>query len=251
MLLVTGGYIYATGYALENYQVNDIAFSSEKVDDSFDGFTIAHVSDLYLYNEFSEVQLSSLMNEIYTQSPDLLVINGNFISDYENAGNINYEAITTAINEAQVQYGIFYVPAENEVISEELNKALYDANVMILNNECQQIFYDDVNASFNLCGYNDPSLVPEPVPDTLNVLVMNDPDQAKKFSNYDLILTGKNLGNVGFGDRQFEPELNTIIDDEITTISNATLINSSGVGTRTTHVRIFNRPEIQMINLQN
>lgn len=246
-----GAYLYGSNYGLENIKINNIAVSDEKIPENYDGFSIAHVSDLYISNIYDASKFEVSMHEIYLENPEVLIIDGNFLSDFENIDAVDYQALSTSLKNTQVQYGIFYVPATNEVISPELSQVFYDANVMVLNNSCQKIYYDAADSYINICGYNDPVQVEVPDDGTYNILVMNDPDLAKQYyGQFDLILSGKNLGNVQIGETIFEPTLTTNLDPGQYEEKNTTHIVSSGIGTKETHFRLLNRPEIQIITLQ-
>lgn len=135
--------------------VTTIELESEQLPGSFDGYRIAHVSDLH-NDEFGEnnEQLLTLIKEV---NPDMIAITGDLLdsrrTSVEKALNFVQQAVEIA--------PCYYVTGNHESrIDEEygqLEKAMIEAGVIVLRND--KVTLQNDGAAINVVGIDDPRFV--------------------------------------------------------------------------------------------
>lgn len=156
MVYLLVGVLLFTVFAV--WQNNDIVISrseyeSEKVPEAFEGFTIAHISDLH--NKSFGKEQSTLLKKIKTISPDIIVITGDLIDRRRYDPEPAIEFIQGAIKLAPV----YYVCGNHEAWSgkyEEIKEMLSAEGVHILENTCEEIVRGE--ETLNIIGIADPGL---------------------------------------------------------------------------------------------
>ena len=248
--------------------VNEIKITNDKIPQSFEGFRIAQVSDLH--NAELGKDNNKLIEKLNECEPDIIVLTGDLI----DSNHTNLEVALSFAQQAVKIAPCYFVTGNHEAWVgsqyEELKTSLENAGVTVLQDEAIELNYGD--ECIQLIGLNDPdfserdSFLSESILETklsqvnisdgFTILLSHRPEHFNVYQNknIDLVLSGHAHGG------QFRlPFLGGIIapnqglfpkyDAGIYTENGTTMIVSRGIGNSIIPVRINNRPEIIIIEL--
>lgn len=231
------------------------------------------ISDLH-NKEFRKNQ-SSLLSKIEKAEPDIIVVTGDLIDSRRTNMNIAMDFINGAVNIAPV----YFVSGNHEAriaMYSDLILRLTDAGVILMDDTATQI--DKNNSFIELVGLSDPAFIPSNYmelnptnvlreilkeitksnPDNFTVLLSHRPELMDLYveNKIDLVFSGHAhggqfrlpfIGGLLAPDQGFFPKYTSGAYIEEST----TMIVSRGLGNSIFPVRIFNRPEIIVVTLQN
>lgn len=248
--------------------VNEIKITNDKIPQSFEGFRIAQVSDLH--NAELGKDNNKLIEKLNECEPDIIVLTGDLI----DSNHTNLEVALSFAQQAVKIAPCYFVTGNHEAWVgsqyEELKTSLENAGVTVLQDEAIELNYGD--ECIQLIGLNDPdfserdSFLSESILETklsqvnisngFTILLSHRPEHFNVYQNknIDLVLSGHAHGG------QFRlPVLGGVIapnqglfpkyDAGIYTENGTTMIVSRGIGNSIIPVRINNRPEIIIIEL--
>jgi len=262
LVLIVIGLIWGTNSIV----VTKIQYTNSKIPSEFNGYKILQISDLH-NKEFGKNQ-SKLVEKVKECNPDIIVITGDLIdrkiTDLDNAMEF-IEAIVDDIP-------IYYVCGNHEAYTLEYGKIkekLIMANVIVLDNESVKLSKD--GKTINLIGLIDPNFYTKDDKikkinnelerlsndEYFQILLAHRPEFMNIYKRYDIdiALTGHThggqirlpfIGGIVAPNQGFFP---TYIDGEYVE-GNTTMIVSRGLGNTGVPIRIFNRPEIILLELQ-
>ncbi|MBQ8572646.1 MAG: metallophosphoesterase [Ruminococcus sp.] len=251
-------------------ELNEITVSSHKLPDSFDGFRVAHVSDLH-NDEFGEDN-EKLISILEKSQPDIIAITGDLIDSHHPDADI---AISFAEN-AQKIAPCYYVNGNHEqrVPDDyaELLEAFDEIGVVVLENKAVSLSRED--DSINIIGVSDPGFetdylfgdtagvmrhhLGELVTDTegYNLLLSHRPELFEVYTDYDvdLVLSGHAHGGqfrLPFVGGLYAPNqwLFPEYDSGLYTDGHTDMIVSRGIGNSLFPFRFNNRPEVILVEL--
>ncbi len=251
-------------------QLNTYSVSSETLPKAFDGYRIAHVSDLHNaeMGENNE-QLLALLKEA---KPDMIAMTGDLIdSRHTNVG------IALQLAEKAMQIApCYYVTGNHEArVSEydDLKNGLTELGVTVL--EDARLSLEHNSEILTIVGINDPSFKTDYLfgndasvtetqlqklineNDGFTVLLSHRPEQFEVYAdnNVDLALSGHAhggqfrlpfIGGLVAPNQGLFPEY----DAGLYTYGSTTMIVSRGIGNSIFPFRFNNRPEVVLIELQ-
>ena len=251
-------------------ELNTYTISSSKLPQSFDGYRIAHVSDLH--NTEMGKDNEKLLVMLRDADPDMIAITGDLI----DSRNTDIEVALQFIREAVKIAPCYYVTGNHEArVNEygELKAGMEAAGVTVLEDAKFEISID--GETIMLIGVNDPSYQTdylfgdaETVMDTkleelhteddvFTILLSHRPELFDIYADHgmDLILSGHAhggqfrlpfIGGLVAPNQGLFPEY----DAGIYTEGNTNMLVSRGVGNSILPFRINNRPEVILIELQ-
>ena len=251
-------------------ELNTYTISSSKLPQSFDGYRIAHVSDLH--NTEMGKDNEKLLVMLRDADPDMIAITGDLI----DSRNTDIEVALQFIREAVKIAPCYYVTGNHEArVNEygELKAGMETAGVTVLEDVRTEISME--GATITLIGVNDPSYQPdylfgdsETVLNTkleelhtedgeFTVLLSHRPELFDAYTDHgiDLVLSGHAhcgqfrltfIGGLVAPNQGFFPEY----DAGIYTEGNTNMLVSRGIGNSILPFRINNRPEVILIELQ-
>ena len=251
-------------------ELNTYTISSSKLPQSFDGYRIAHVSDLH--NAEMGKDNEKLLTILRDADPDMIAITGDLI----DSRSTNVEIALNFIREAVKIAPCYYVTGNHEArVNEydELKSGMESAGVIVLEDAQTEISLD--GDTITLIGVNDPSYQTdylfgdsETVMNTkleelhtengeFTVLLSHRPELFDTYADHglDLVLSGHAhggqfrlpfIGGLVAPNQGLFPEY----DAGIYTEDNTNMIVSRGVGNSILPFRINNRPEVILIELQ-
>ena len=133
-------------------ETTNISISNEKIPEGFNGFTIAHISDLH--NARFGKENAELLKKIKSASPDIIIITGDLIDSRHTNINVGTESAVNALKIAPV----YYVNGNHESRLSEykyIENELLQAGVNVLINKTVEIQrFDD---KITIPGIEDPA----------------------------------------------------------------------------------------------
>ena len=249
--------------------VRRIEFVDEAIPQEFDGFTMVQISDLHnataLYYDADSSEVRNLPELISDINPDILVITGDSIDQYQP----DVSAAMSVINPLLSHYPVYVVTGNHEHFSGKdvpFFTLLREAGAHLLRNAT--VLISKGNAKIALAGIDDPSYFssdPEyrdelrriHTPDAFNILLAHRPERIKDYSNegFPLVLSGHAhggqfrlpfIGGLYAPDQGLFPRLTSGIHRR----DNTAMIVSRGLGNSRFPLRIANRPELLVITLR-
>lgn len=252
--------------------ISEIAFKSNTIPESFNGYKILQISDLH-NKEFGSKQ-SKILGKIEKINPDIIVITGDLIDSNNTNIDVAMDLIDGIINIAP----IYYVSGNHEAWSgsyNDLKSKLENSGVVVLDNKKTEFFND--RDSIDIIGLADTSFIESDwleyggnsetknllnklAEDSTNfkILLSHRPELFDIYSNsnVNLVFSGHAhggqfrlpfIGGLIAPDQGFFPKLT----EGIHTSNNTSMIISRGLGNSIIPVRIFNRPELIVVKLSH
>lgn len=252
-------------------QLNTYTVSSDTLPKAFDGYRIAHVSDLH--NAEMGENNEDLLNMLTEAKPDIIAITGDLI----DSRNTNVDIALQFAGEATKIAPCCYVTGNHEArVSEydDLKNGLIELGITVLEDERTDLERD--GKTITLIGVNDPSFTSDYLfGDTESVmeehlqkltnenegftlLLSHRPELFETYvnNNVDIVLCGHAhggqfrlpfLGGLAAPNQGFFPKY----DAGSYTEGNTNMIVSRGIGNSIFPFRFNNRPEVILIELQS
>ena len=251
-------------------ELNVYTISSSKLPQSFDGYRIAHISDLH--NAEMGKDNEKLLSMLRDADPDMIAITGDLI----DSRNTDIEVALQFVREAVKIAPCYYVTGNHEArVNEygELKAGMGDAGVTVLEDVRTEISME--GATITLIGVNDPSYQTDYLfgdsetvmntkledlhaeNDGFTIVLSHRPELFDTYvdQNVDLVLSGHAhggqfrlpfIGGLVAPNQGLFPEYGAGIYTE----GNTNMLVSRGVGNSILPFRINNRPEVILIELQ-
>ena len=252
-------------------ELNTYTITSSRLPKSFDGYRIAHVSDLH--NAQMGTDNEKLLAMLREAEPDIIAITGDLI----DSRNTNVDVALHFVQNAMKIAPCYYVTGNHEArVNEynELKNGLISAGVIVLEDDYVEICAD--GESITLIGANDPGFQTDYLlgdseavmqselsalrtdRDGFTILLSHRPELFDTYVNhdFDLILSGHAhggqfriplIGGVVAPNQGLFPEF----DAGIYTAENTNMLVSRGVGNSIIPFRLNNRPEVILVELKS
>lgn len=251
-------------------ELNTYTISSSKLPQSFDGYRIAHVSDLH--NAEMGKNNEKLLTMLRDADPDMIAITGDLVDSRDTDNEVALQFIREAVKIAPC----YYVTGNHEArISEydELKEGMEAAGVTVLEDTQTEISL--TGESITLIGVNDPSYQTDYLfgdaktvmntkleelhteQDRFTILLSHRPELFKTYVDHDLdlVLSGHAhggqfrlpfVGGLVAPNQGFFPEY----DAGLYSMNHTNMIVSRGIGNSILPFRFNNRPEVIIIELK-
>ena len=262
-------------------EFNTYTISSDRLPEAFDGYRIAHVSDLH--NTEMGKGNEKLLNMLRDAEPDMIAITGDLI----DSRSTDIEIALNFINAAMEIAPCYYVPGNHEArLSkseyEKLENGLLDAGVIVLHDS--EIILENNGDEISLIGIDDPNwynastnltdggeyeskvgstMDPERIrelstTDSFTVLLSHRPEYFEQYAeaDVDLVFSGHAHGGqfrLPFVGGLVAPNQGLFpkYDAGLYTEDNTNMIVSRGIGNSILPFRFNNRPEVILIELES
>ncbi len=242
---------------------NSYVIYDEQIPTSFDGFKIAHVSDLH-NAEFGQNN-AQLLNILDNANPDIIVITGDTI-DYFHT---NTEVALNFIEKAMKIAPCYYITGNHEgwlgrIAFSNFEDKMIAFGVVVLHDE--SVFWEKEEEKIVLMGIDDPdysygfskTLSKMATKEHFTILLSHRPEYFDEYVScgYDLVLSGHAhggqfrlplIGGLLAPDQGWFPKY----DSGMYIQENTTMIVSRGLGNSVVPIRINNRPELIIVELQS
>ena len=268
VVLAFSAWVIRSNKALE---LSSHTIKSDDLPEAFDGFRIAHVSDLH--NTQIGDDNEKLLKMLEESDPHIIALTGDLIdsrnTDVQVALNFSEKALKIA--------PCYYVPGNHEARSSEydkLKKGLLDLGVVVLEDSSTEL---ELNGErILIIGADDPSFDTDYLYSTeektmqsflkdykdrdsdFTLLLSHRPELLNVYAenNIDLVLSGHAHGGqirLPFSGGLYAPNQGFMPEYDAGTYSkgDTTMIVSKGIGNSAFPLRFNNRPEVVLIELEN
>lgn len=249
----------------------EIDYSSPKIPSEFKGYKIVHISDLH-NKKFGKNQ-NHILKKIKAVSPDIIVVTGDLI----DRRRYDLDTAIVFINGAMEIAPVYYVSGNHEAWSgnyENIKHELEKSGVQILDDSKVELIKDE--GKIEILGLSDPGFMTDRYMDgthfskleerlmamsddtVFQILLSHRPELFYLYinANIDLTFSGHAHGGQfripfigGFiaPNQGFFPKYTSGIHKE----EQSSLVVSRGLGNSIIPIRLFNRPEIVVVTLEN
>ena len=252
-------------------ELNTYTISSDRLPGAFDGYRIAHVSDLH--NAEMGKDNEKLLDMLREAKPDIIAITGDLIDSRNTDIDIALQFTKAAMEIAPC----YYVTGNHEArVSEfdKLKEGMIELGVAVL--EDGRINLEQSGETISLLGVNDPSFQTDYLfgdsetvvqsklheitnqEDTYTILLSHRPELFEVYteSKVDLVLSGHAHGGqfrLPFAGGLVAPNQGLFpkYDAGLYTEENTNMVVSKGIGNSILPFRFNNRPEVILIELQS
>lgn len=251
-------------------EVNTYTIYSDRIPVAFDGYRIAHISDLH--NAALGKNNGKLLAMLKETKPDIIAITGDFI----DSRNTNVDVAVQFAAEAVKIAPCYYVSGNHEARVSEyawLKETLTALGIHVLEDAQTELIRED--AVVSIIGVRDPSFATEYLfgdseaviqsklqqftnEDTYTILLSHRPELFETYveNNMDLVLSGHAHGGqirLPFLGGLVAPNqgLFPVYDAGLFTQGNTHMIVSRGIGNSMIPLRVNNPPEIVLIELKS
>ena len=265
------GLIIWTAWGNTALELNHYTISSDRLPEAFDGYRIAHVSDLH--NTEMGKDNEKLLDMLQEADPDIIAITGDII----DSRNTDIDVALQFTKDAMEIAPCYYVTGNHEArVSEydELKEGMIELGVVVL--EDGRIELEQSGETITLLGVKDPSFQTDYLfgdsetvmqsklheitneEDTYTILLSHRPELFEVYteSKVDLVLSGHAHGGqfrLPFVGGLVAPNQGLFpkYDAGLYTEENTNMIVSKGIGNSILPFRFNNRPEVILIELQS
>lgn len=269
--LIVVGIILFGVWQNNDITITQINYTNDKVPEEFNGYRIAQISDLH-NKEFGKNQ-KNLLKKIQLISPDIIIVTGDLI----DRRKYNLDTAMVFINEAIKVAPIYYVSGNHEAWSgdyKNISNKLLNSGVKILDDNKVTLTKDQ--ETIEILGLSDPDFLTYNYMERTKVselekqltylsddaifqiLLSHRPELFDIYANekIDIIFSGHAhggqfripfIGGVVAPDQGLFPKYTSGVYKQ----NQSTLIVSRGLGNSIIPIRIFNRPEIVVVTLQD
>ncbi len=263
--------VCAVAWGNKALKLNELTIESEKLPEAFDGFRIAHVSDLH-NDEFGKDN-KKLLKLLEKSDPDIIAVTGDLIDSYTT----DVEIALSFMEKAQQIAPCYYVNGNHEgrVLSDyqALKDGLEESGVVILENET--LLLEKAGESICIAGVSDPGFETDYLygdtegvmrkhlselvdnKDKFHLLLSHRPELLDVYADFDvdLVLSGHAHGGqfrLPFVGGLYAPNQGLMpeIDAGLYKKDNTNLIVSRGLGNSLFPFRLNNRPEVILVTLE-
>ena len=232
----------------------EYAIKSNEIPASFNGFKIAHFSDIHFGRTTNEKEVTTVVNKINEMKPDIVVFTGDLFDPYITLSENNKTFLSEELKKIKTNLGKYTILGDQDLSQEEaFTNIMKNAEFQILDKNIP-IFYKG-EIPIYLYGISSGQKIDE---NSLKIkeyqiTLCHEPDIFDTiYKRSDLTLAGHSLGGL-----IALPFTNGLVKQEHTNnyISgkyekeNALLYVSNGIGTEKISIRFLNYPTIQLYRL--
>jgi predicted MPP superfamily phosphohydrolase len=266
-VLLYARFIGTTGLHVKEYKVlNNI------IPDNFYGLKIAHITDIHYGRVINKKEMNDLVEKINLQKPDIVVLTGDLL-DRDIKPTIDTIAfLKESLNNIKVTIGKYAIMGNHDYAHNEWKDIITEGGFVDID-DSYELIYKDANKPILITGISTNlkiitdidtkmkdvnaylgSIPVEENNSLYKILLLHEPDYIDAINGYNLVLAGHShngqiripiVGAVILppgAKKYYKPYYE---------LDNANLYISSGVGTSTWNLRLFNRPSFNLYRLVN
>jgi predicted MPP superfamily phosphohydrolase len=267
ILLVISTFLWSYFIGTKGLEIKEYKVANNKIPASFYGLKVVHFSDLHYGRTIKEKELINHVNEINLTKPDIVIFTGDLIDRDIKATESIKELVIKHLKDINSTYGNYFVTGNHDRSLKDYVNIMEESNFKNINNNYDIIYGKDYENIFiggmssyitstpNIKNVEQYFKENKEIP-KYKIFVMHIPDDIKyiKDYNFDLVLSGhSHNGQVRF------PYMGAIIKplgakkyyNEYYKIENTDFYISSGIGTSTLNIRLFDKPSFNLYRLVN
>lgn len=236
-----------------------------QVPESVSKSKIVFFSDTHFGKMYDQSNIEKIVKKINSQNPDIVIFGGDFLDNYaRDSSSLDLEYLSSNLDSIKAKYGKYAILGNHDygggaikVYSNIMNSGGFSVikndNVFIDKLGVKLIGFDDL-----LMGYTDPSLYSIKSED-FNIILSHEPDVASKINlkNYGFMLSGHSHGgqvSIPYVTEKILPKgAKEYLKGRYNNVginNNIDLFVSKGIGMTSVPFRLFNVPQIMVLELK-
>lgn len=262
LFLVAGiTYLYAMYIGTKGFKIKEYKIKSSTISEDYNGLKIAHLSDIHYGNiSVTKKDLEKIVKQINSLKPDIIVLTGDLLDD--SIDDKQYKDLVEVLSKLDATINKYAIDGNHDYSYKKWSSLIEDCDFVNLNDTYDVIYnnsYDSIfiagisNNTYTTKNIKDKSEVildyqnSEEYNSTYSILLMHEPDYIDNidYSKFDIVMAGhSHNGQVRvpiFG-AIILPDGSKKYYKEHYTLDNTDLYISSGIGTSTLPIRLFDRP---------
>ncbi len=254
-------YLYAMYIGTKGFKIKEYKIKSSTISEDYNGLKIAHLSDIHYGNKsVTKKDLEKIVKQINSLKPDIIVLTGDLLDDSIN--DKQYNDLVEVLSKLEATINKYAIDGNHDYSYKKWSSLIEDCDFVNLNDTYDVIYnnsYDSIfiagisNNTYTTKNIKDKSEVildylnSEEYNSTYSILLMHEPDYIDDidYSKFDIVMAGhSHNGQVRipiFG-AIILPDGSKKYYKEHYTLDNTDLYISSGIGTSTLPIRLFDKP---------
>lgn len=254
-------YLYAMYIGTKGFKIKEYKIKSSTISEDYNGLKIAHLSDIHYGNKsVTKKDLEKIVKQINSLKPDIIVLTGDLLDDSIN--DKQYNDLVEVLSKLEATINKYAIDGNHDYSYKKWSSLIEDCDFVNLNDTYDVIYnnsYDSIfiagisNNTYTTKNIKDKSEVildylnSEEYNSTYSILLMHEPDYIDDidYSKFDIVMAGhSHNGQVRipiFG-AIILPNGSKKYYKEHYTLDNTDLYISSGIGTSTLPIRLFDKP---------
>lgn len=257
--------LYANIFGTKGLKIKEYTVSSKDLPVSFYGLKVVHFSDLHYGRTINNKSIKTVVDKINMLNPDIVIFTGDLIDQDITITDEMKKNIKENLLKIKSVYGNYFVSGNHDSSFKEYKKFMDESKFINLDDNSDIIYKNkdsiliggikselSKNPKMDIISKN---LTDEDVPN-FKIIAMHMPDNIKYFKDYNInvVLAGhSHNGQIRFPiiGAIFKPKGAKMYFGEYYRVNNTDLYISSGIGTSTFNVRLFNKPSINLYRFVN
>ena len=246
-------FLYAKYICVKGFKIYEYEIISSKITKGFDGFKIAHFSDILYQKELDYENTSNIINKINDEKVNMVIYTGDVI---KNANTKDINKIGNLFSKINADYK-YAILGDND--NENVKEMLIKSNFIVLNNNYVYVYNKDQTPIKIVDAINfDISLLDneEDINPSFIIGLLHKPDDFKTLNNYDIdvLFAGHSLGGqirIPFWGALIKKDGARIYTDNYYNENNSQMYISYGIGNEKTDLRFLNKPSFNLYRLKS
>lgn len=261
-------YTYARYQGTKGLKVREYNIINENIPSSFDGFSIAHFSDLELGSTTTLEEIDSMVSKINELKPDIVVFTGDTAKRNYKVSEDEKKKLIDILSKIDPLIGKYSVRGDDDYSGSLYDEAVLKSGFEDITNSYELIYYKGLTP---IVLYGLGSLIngdqdyegafsyPNEEEDTAymatyRILLAHEPDTLESVESYNisLMLSGHSHNselNIPYIKNYYNIKGASTYFDKEYIVNGTELYVSSGIGTSRFKVRLFSKPSISIYRL--
>lgn len=261
LIFLYSRYINSMGFKVKEYSIYNNELPKE-----YDGFKIAHISDIHYGVSIFKEELSNIVDKINLTKPDIVVLTGDLLDDSVSYTKSDIDDIIKELNKIECSIEKYAIAGNNDYSNQYWQNIIDSTNFINLNDSYELIYksktpllISGLSTKYNNNNVNDKIKKTNDYlkdNDLYSILIIHEPDEIKNidYSKFNLILAGHSHGGqirlpliggliVKDGSKKYI--------DEYYKLDNTDLYISNGLSNSNIKYRFLNKPSFTLYRLRN
>lgn len=261
-------YLYAMFFGTQGLKVKEYKVESSTISKDYNGLKIAHLSDIHYGNRsVTKKDLENIVKKVNSLKPDIIVLTGDLV---DNAiTDAQYKELVSILSKLKATINKYAIDGNHDHSYKKWNSLIEDCGFVNLN-DTYDVIYDNSYDSIFIAGISNNTFSTKNIKDksevifkylnsadyksTYSILLMHEPDYIDEidYSKFNIVMAGHSHGGqvrlpvIG---AILLPEGSKKYYDEYYKLKNTDLYISSGIGTSTLPIRLFDKPSFNFYRI--
>lgn len=256
ILAIALAFVYMRFIATSGFIVKEYGVTSDKLPDNFNGFKIAHLSDIH-YASIGKEKLDKIVEEVNVMKPDIVVFTGDLYDRFSNLTDDMRDKIADSLSKIVAPLGKYAVSGNHDYEHDGYKELIERCGFTYLDSESKIIYYKG-ETPIELVGYpsyekDEPNFDIE-LTDNYKIALIHEGDAFDyiKDKDFDLVLAGHSHGGqirLPFIGAFYTPPGAKEYYDYYYKVGKTDFYISSGLGETEFKLRAFNKPSFNFYRL--